>query len=427
MHALLRTFVLTVAMSPPAASSAPTDPVLEWNGIALHTAASAAFNPPLEARNLAIVHAAMFDAANAFEHEFRAYAVRVCPPPGASQEAAVIAAAHHALVHLYPEQASTLDALAAESLARLPDGAARQSGTSVGVEVAGRLLSLRSSDGAADAIAAPYTPASGPGAWQPTPPALRPALEPGWGSVVPFLLHTPGQFRPGPPPSLGSRRYATDLHEIHDVGSVNSSTRTPQQTALARLWVATAPQVWNPVARQLLAAAGLGRARAARVLALLHLAMADAFIATWEAKYTYGQWRPITAIRAADTDGNPRTPADPGWTPLIVTPPFPDYPAGHSSCAGAAEAVLERLLGRNPGVTIEVSSVAAPGVVVRARNVQEVAEGVVNARVWGGVHWRTSSEEGRRLGQRVGRLAVQKFLRPTAEGEPRAEADGDER
>src|SRR5262249_44526096 len=158
-----------------------------------------------------------------------------------------------------------------------------------GVEVAGRLLSLRSSDGAADAIAAPYTPGSGPGAWRPTPPAFRPALDPGWGSVVPFLLHTPAQFRPGPPPTLGSRQYATDLHEVHSVGSANSTTRTPQQTALARIWVSTGPQIWNSVARQLLPAAGSGRARTARVLALLHLAMADAFIATWEAKYTYRQ------------------------------------------------------------------------------------------------------------------------------------------
>ena len=425
MHVLLRTVVLAASLSPLAASPAPADPVLEWNGVALRTAAAGAFNPPLEARNMAIVHAAMFDAANAFEHEFRAYAVRVCPPPGASPEAAIIAAAHHALVQLYPEQAQTLDALAAESLGRLPEGAARQSGMAVGVEVAGRLLSLRSSDGVADAIAAPYTPGSGPGAWQPTPPAFRPALDPGWGSVVPFLLHTPAQFRPGPPPSLGSRQYATDLHEIHEVGSVNSTTRTPGQTALARIWVSTGPQIWNSVARQLLAAAGPGRARAARVLALLHLAMADAFIATWEAKYTYRQWRPVTAIRAADTDGNPRTPADAEWSPLIVTPPFPDYPAGHTSCAGAAEAVLERLLGRNPKVLIEVSSAAAPGVVVRAANVREVADGVVGARIWGGVHWRTSSEEGRRLGQSVGRLAVQKFLRPVAEGERVVERNED--
>jgi len=426
MHALLRAFVLAAALSPPAASSAPADPVLEWNDVALRTAAAAAFNPPLEARNLAVVHAAMFDAANAFEHEFRAYAARVCPPPGASPEAAVIGAAHHALVQLYPEQASTLDALAAQSLSRLPEGPARQAGTAVGVEVAGRLLSLRSSDGVAEAIAAPYTPGSGPGAWQPTPPALRPALDPGWGSVVPFVLHTPSQFRPGPPPSLGSRQYATDFREIHAVGSASSTTRTPRQTALAQLWVATAPQVWNPVGRQLVVAARTGRAATARVLALLHLALADAFIATWDAKYAYGQWRPVTAIRAADGHGNPRTPADPGWTPLIATPPFPDYPAGHSACAGAAEAVLERLFVRAPGVTLELSSASAPGVVIRAASVREVAQGVVDARVWGGVHWRTSSEEGRRLGRRVGRLAVQTLLRPTTDTEPAAEVAAEE-
>ncbi len=267
-------------------------------------------------------------------------------------------------------------------------------------------------DGAAEAIAAPYTPGSGPGAWVPTPPALRPALDPGWGNVAPFLLRTPSQFRPGPPPALTSRQYTADFLEIRELGSATSTRRTAEQTALARLWVSTAPQVWNGVARQLIIARGLGPARAARVLALLHLAMADAFIAGWDAKYTYSQWRPVTGIPAADGGGNSQTPGTPGWTPLLVTPPFPDYPAAHAVCAGAAELVLARLFGPNPGIPLELTSPTAPGVVVHASNLGEIARGVLDARVWGGVHWRTSCDEGWRMGRRIGRLGAQRFLRP---------------
>ena len=269
MHVVLRFSALSALLVLAAVPGALADPVLDWNLTALRTTAAAPFNPPLEARNLAVVHAAMFDAANAFEHEFRAYAVHLRAPAGASLEAAVIAAAHRALVRLYPEQAAALDALAAESLGRLPAGPGRDAGVTLGTQVAERLLALRAPDGAAEAITAPYTPGSGPGAWVPTPPAFRPALDPGWGTVAPFLLRTPSQFRPGPPPALTSRQYTTDFLEVRDVGSATSTTRTADQTALARLWISTAPQVWNPVARQLILAAGLGGARAARALALV--------------------------------------------------------------------------------------------------------------------------------------------------------------
>lgn len=423
MHVVLRFSALSTLLVLATVPGALADPVLDWNLAALRTTAAAPFNPPLEARNLAVVHAAMFDAANAFEHEFRAYAVQLRAPAGASLEAAVTAAAHRTLVGLYPEQAAALDALATESLGQLPPGPGRDAGVALGIEVAARLLALRASDGAAEAVVAPRTPGLGPGAWIPTPPAFRPALDPGWGTVAPFLLRTASQFRPGPPPALTSRQYTADFLEVRDVGSAASTTRTADQTALARLWVSTAPQVWNPVARQLITADGLGRARAARALALVHLANADAFIAGWDAKYIYGQWRPVTAIRAGDTDGNPRTPADGAWTPLLATPPFPDYPAAHAICAGAWEVVLERLFGPTPGIPLELSSATAPGVVVHASSTREIARGVLDARVWGGVHWRTSVDEGWRMGRRIGRLAVQRFLRPVAAGDSEGEEE----
>ncbi|MGZ6078936.1 MAG: hypothetical protein ACXWK6_14110 [Myxococcaceae bacterium] len=299
MHLILRSLSVSTLLMLTVTPRAWADPVLDWNLTALRTTAAAPFNPPMEARNLAIVHAAMFDAANAFEREFQPYAVSLRAHAGASFEAAVIGAAHRTLVVLYPDQAATLDGLAADALGQLSPGPARDAGAAFGAEVAGRLLALRVSDGAAEAIAAPYTPGSGPGAWVPTPPALRPALDPGWGNVAPFLLRTPSQFRPGPPPALTSRQYTADFLEIRELGSATSTRRTADQTALARLWVSTASQVWNGVARQLVVARGLGPALAARVLALLHLAMADAFIAGWDAKYTYSLWRPVTGIPAA--------------------------------------------------------------------------------------------------------------------------------
>ena len=200
MHPILRSFSLSTLLMLTLAPRAWADPVLEWNLTALRTTADAPFNPPMEARNLAIVHAAIFDAANAFEREFQPYAVPHRAPAGASFEAAVIGAAHRALVGLYPEQAATLDGLATDALAHLPPGPARDAGVAFGVEVAGRLLALRASDGAAEAIAAPYTPGAGPGAWVPTPPALRPALDPGWGNVAPFLPPHPLAVPPGPSP-----------------------------------------------------------------------------------------------------------------------------------------------------------------------------------------------------------------------------------
>ena len=404
--ALALTASITLA---PAAVRA--DVVLDWNIIALKTTATASFNPPLEARNLAIVHAAIFDAVNSITREFHPYAVRLRAPDWASPEAAAVAAAHAALVQLYPEQQSTLDAAYNASLDLIPDGPAKTIGVAVGTGVALRIFTLRASDGAAAAIVARYTPGDRPGDWNPTPPAFLPALDPGWGGVRPFFLRSGSQFRPGPPPALAGRRYARDFEEIKAIGSSDSVSRTQDQTDLARFWISTAPQNWNPVARQAAIAQGLTLSENARAFALLNLAGADAFIAAWDAKFTYSQWRPLTAIRAADTDGNAATDADPQWTPLLVTPRFPDYIAGHTTYAGAAQKVLEHVFGAEPGVTITLTSATAPGVVETYTAFKDIADGVVDARVWGGIHWRTSSVRGRTVGEAIGRYAVHHFLR----------------
>ncbi|MBI3476514.1 MAG: vanadium-dependent haloperoxidase [Acidobacteria bacterium] len=391
---------------------ARADTVLDWNITALNTTAAAAFNPPVESRNLAMVHAGMFDAVNSITDEFLPYAVKLSAPKGASPDAAAAAAAHFALLKLYPDQQVALDTAFAASLALIPDGPAKTDGIAVGEAVAAQILAKRATDGAEEAIVAPYTPGSQPGDWNPTPPQFRAALDPGWGTVQPFFLRKGSQFRPDPPPSLRGPRYTHDFNEIKDIGSATSATRTQDQTDLARFWVSTAPQIWNPAARQVAAAHGLTLSQNARAFALLNLTGADAFIASWDAKFAYSQWRPVTAIRAADSDGNPNTVADPEWTPLLGTPPFPDYIAGHTTYAGAAEEVLEHVFGRRPGVVMKLASATAPGVIETYTTFEDIADGVVDARVFGGIHWRTSTLRGKRVGEEVGAFAVRHFLKP---------------
>jgi hypothetical protein len=208
---------------------AHADVVLDWNVVALRTTAAAPFNPPLESRNMAIVHAAMFDAVNSIEHEFEPFAVRLHAPEGASPDAAAAAAAHLVLVQLYPDQRTVLDAAYAGSLALISDGASKTDGIAVGEAVASRILTARASDGAAAAIAAEYTPGTGPGVWIPTPPAFLRALDPGWGGVRPFLMENAAQFRPGPPPALSSGQYTRDFDEVKEAGSSTSAIRTQEK------------------------------------------------------------------------------------------------------------------------------------------------------------------------------------------------------
>jgi hypothetical protein len=308
-----------------------------------------------------------------------------------------------------------VDAAYADSLGRIPDGPPKTNGISLGEAVASKMLTARASDGAAAAITARYTPGTGPGVWIPTPPGFVPPLDPGWGSVRPFVMEDASQFRPGAPPSLTSRLYRRDFDELKQIGSSTSTARTQEQSDVARFWVATGPQNWNPAARQVAVARGLSLVENARLFALLNLAGADAFIAAWDAKFAYNQWRPVTAIRAAASDGNEATEEDSSWTPLIVTPPFPDYIAGHTTYAGAAEKVLEHVFGKQPGLLIRLTSASAPGVVETFSSFRAMSDNVVDARVWGGIHWRTSCDRGRTLGEEIGRYVVRRMLKPIRE------------
>lgn len=376
-----------------------------WNVITLKTTAAGPFSPPRETRSLAIVSAAVHDAVCSIVRECESYATAAKGRRDASIEAAIAAAAHDALVALYPSQSAVASVTASydSALARLPVGRERDQGVAVGQAAAATVLAMRARDHASDAVV--YTPSSGVGEWMPTPPAFLAALEPGWGRVTPFLLESGDEFRPGPPPSPGSDAYVRDYVEIVTIGTANSPTRTALQTETARFWISTAPQLWNQVVRQLTFEPGMNAAKAARAYLLLNLAGADAMIAAWDAKYAYGQWRPVTAIRSQADDGSPTTIPDASWTPLLVTPPFPDYPAGHATYAGAAVQVLDAMFGDHHG-ELAITSPTAGGVTHRYQSFAQIAREVENARVWGGIHWRTSVMEGTALGRSVGDAAL---------------------
>jgi hypothetical protein len=403
------------ASSPTAAAGSPaalpvTDPVLEWNVNTLNAISTATTSGLLHSRWAAIVHVAVYDAVVSFSRDAHVYGgIHVSPSPGASIEAAAIAAAHFALVGLLPNQQPSLDNLYASSLATRGLTTA-DPGVEVGEEVASQVLALREADGSASAQF-PYTPpgAGNPGVWVPTPPAFAPALLPGWGAVTPWVMRRGSQFRLPPPPRLNGRRYVRNVEEVRDLGRLDSIVRTPSQTDVAKWWTPSAPVLWNPVARQVAAAKGLSISENARLFALLNLAAADAAIACWDSKYAYNVWRPISAIRSAD---GVHIPPDPNWAPFLTTPPFPEYPSAHNEISGAMAQILIALFGDTPGVTIVAHSPAHPTFDHVWTQFSQGIDEVINARVWEGIHFRNSDEQGMRAGRCVGQFVVQHALRP---------------
>src|SRR5262245_53114409 len=334
--------------------------VLEWNQLALHAIGQARVSPVVASRALAITQAAVYDAVNAIDRSFEPYHAHACASRGASPEAAAAQAAHDTLTALFPSQAATFDSALVADLAGIPPGRARQ-GVDVGREVARQILDWRSTDGSAATVI--YTPGTDPGDWRPTPPANLPALAPQWPYVTPFAMSAGSQFRPAPPPELGSAAYAAAFDEVKSLGRADSTTRTEEQAQIARFWndglgTAFAPGYWNRIAQGVAADRGLSLVGDARLFALLNIATADAIISCWDAKYTYNLWRPVTAIRAADTDGNPTTEVDTSWSPLLVTPNFPSYTSAHSTVSAAAAGVLTALFGDDYHFTVGAESVS---------------------------------------------------------------------
>lgn len=381
------------------------DVVTEWNQQANACILEAKIPPFAGTRVMAIVHTSMFDAINSIEGRYTPYKFTISPPPGSSADAAGVAAAHATLVSLFPEQKVALDAAYAASLEKIAEGPGKSTGMKVGEEVAARVLAWRASDGA-DA-GNTYRPPTTPGAFVST--ALPVGTE--WGNVTPWVMERGSQFHPKPPPALNSAEWAADYNEIKELGAKKGSRRTSEQTEMARFWTITGPQSFDPIVRQLAAAPGRSLSQNARLFALVEMAVADSYISVFEAKYSFNFWRPVTAIRNGDIDGNDATARDPAWEPLVDTPLHPEYPCAHCINSGAARAVLESEFGAGPN-PLTMTSATAPGVVHKWATVADYAEEVSAARIYGGLHYRNSTVIGKVMGKRIGDLAVQNYLKP---------------
>jgi hypothetical protein len=400
---------LGCSMASPAENARP-DAVAEWNQIAFAATVTAGQGPLPQVRTMAIVHVAMHDAVNAITREYETYLDVRRRHWGASPDAAAIAAAHHALVGLLPTQAQALNAARTASLSGRGLSPS-DPGVRLGEAVAAAILMKRSIDGAAQAQFPYSAPEAGqPGIW--TPVGTAQALLPGWGSVTPWVLRDGSQFRPDGPPSLIGRRYARDYNEIKEIGSSTSATRTTEQTEIARFWLGSPTAIWNGVARRVIEARGLDLSSTARALALVYLAAADASIVCWDAKYTFNFWRPMNAIQNGDADGNDQTLGDAGWTPLFPTPPHPEYLSGHSTNSSAMATVLRQLFGDEPGVPIVATSPTNPGFERQWESFTEGVDEVIDARIYSGIHFRTSDEVGAWLGRAVALHVIGRELRP---------------
>jgi PAP2 superfamily len=389
------------------ASVAHGDEVINWNAILERTVAPTPHF--LQSRSAAIVQLAVFEAVNAIVGDYEPYLGTVDAPPWASPDAATVAAAHRALVALHPEATAMLDAERAASLAAIPDGPGKNAGIAAGETAADAILSLRANDGWN--IVVPYTPQTDPGHWRPTPPDFRPAAFVGWGDVTPFAIHDSARFRLNPPPLLHTAKYANDYEEVKALGGVISTNRPADRSDVARFYAAVLPMpLWPAAARQASAAQGKTLSENAREFAWLAMAVCDGLIASMEMKYHYSFWRPATAIREGETDGNPRTVPDGDWESFVFTPPYPSYPGNHATAAGAARAVLEHVYGRD-GHVITLTSQVVPDVVLHYTSWEQITDDIDDARIYGGVHFRFDQDAGARLGRQVGTYVLQNMLR----------------
>jgi len=379
--------------------------ITEWNELAVGAAATGRHGASDASRTTAMVHAAVFDAVNAVEGRYTPYKVAVKAPVGASAEAAAVAAAHAVLVRLYPDQKAALDQASAKSLARIGEGQATTDGVAIGQKVGAEMVALRVNDGAT----APnvYRPVTTPATYIVT--TLPVSSQ--WGAVTPWVLDRGSQVRPGPPPPLTSREWMRDCDEVKDLGGKKSTVRTAEQTEIARFWTVVGPASWDPVLRALAAAPGRTVLQNARLFALAEMAAADAYIAVFDAKYAFNLWRPITAIRNGDMYGGGSMSRVADWEPLVDTPLHPEYPCAHCITSAAVAAVLEAELGPSfPEVSMV--SPTAPGVTRRWTSAKVWADEVAMARIYGGIHYRTSANVGQAMGRQIGELAVQRYLKP---------------
>ena len=387
------------------------NPVITWNDRTLEAISqNLDENVPRASRVLALESIAVHDVLRAIDNK-PGYLVSLDAPEGISTDAAIAGAAERILSYVFRGQSDVFKAELAESLECVPDGKGESEGVAFGVAVADAIIALRANDGA-DRPMPEFLGGTAPGEWRPTPPDFLPGLEPLWGQVQPFALERGDQFRPDGPPDLTSAEYAAALNEVARLGELDSELRTPDQTDAALFWsddrgTYTTVGHWNDIATDLLVKQGADIEGSARLLAELNVTLADTIIATWDTKYAYVSWRPVTAIQEADQDGNPATNADPDWMPLLTTPNHPNYVSGHTTTGSAAAAVLADFFGERP---FSATSPSLPGEVREFDSFTQAAAEDGRSRVLGGVHFGFSvSEEGHLLGENVARAALASF------------------
>ena len=420
---LILLLVLFAACPPTVQAATPPDPVLEWNAIMNDTVLAGGTNPLVTSRVVALVSASVFDAVNGIRPRYQSLHVKPAAPRHASQRAAAIQAAYAMLVDIYPAQIALLTAKRDASIGVISSGGntkSIQAGVSWGQSVADSIWAWRQSDGFAPnpppflgVLGIVGTPPA-VGAWRPTPMLNLPGAGPQFASMTPWVLRRPSQFRLPPPLALASAEYAADYNEIKVMGVFSGSGRSADQSELALFWAGNTPLYWNRITSQIATARSLSLSQNAHLFAMLNVTMADAAIACWDGKYRYVFWRPITAIREGDADGNASTDPDPNWTPWLDslpsgTPAHPEYPSGHSTVSGSAAWVLGAAFGDDTPFT--VISEVRPGTRSFPSFSAAVAE-IADARVFGGIHFRTTCVRANLLGQAVADYISTHAMRP---------------
>lgn len=396
---------------------AAADPVLDWQALMLETIRRDATPPPAATRALAMVSIAMLDVVRAVDGQ-PGYLVTLPAPQGISATAAVSAAAERIATYLYPRQTDAISQLHQATLATITEGAAKTEGLAFGRLVADAVIALRDQDGWDRFVS--WSSSSQPGAWQATGPMYDEAVLPQWGDLTTFGVSDASSLRPSGPVELSSQEWADAFQEVRSLGRATGSTRTPEQTQIARFWsdgagTETPPGHWNRIAAQFARQEQLSLGESARLFAMLNVALGDAAISAWDAKYAYNFWRPVTAIQSAALDGNDQTTADPQWTSLLITPPFPEYVSGHSTFSGAAAEILTSYFGDNR--SFSTTATALPGVTRQFTSFRQAADEAGRSRIYGGIHFQFSNRDGLDLGRRVAaevldRFQVEEDLRP---------------
>jgi hypothetical protein len=385
---------------------ASADVISDWNENAVAVVVNHGMPPPPAERLYAMVQVAMYDAVNSIERKYRPYLVQLPVSPTASKEAAAAAAAGTILTRINPQAQAKTESLLASYLASIPDGAAKDEGVRLGEAVAAKILEARADDGAL----APdtYRPRTMPGVYVPTAPTLASQ----WPGVKPFALTSAAQYRPAPPVALESAEWAANYNEIKELGGRTSTKRSARQTEDARFWLAVDGRVYYPIVRQLAIEKKLSLVDCARFFALVAIARADGLIAVFDAKYHYEFWRPVTAIRNGDIDGNPATERDAAWQPFDATPMHPEYPCAHCIESSSLAGVVEALFGTAEIPEVSVESPTAPGIIHRWTNIRAFVDEVSQARIWSGFHYRFSTKVGRDMGYKIGEYVVKNFMQP---------------